>query len=40
MKPQIIAISLGLVIAAAYAQPPPSGESRLTPSEVDGLPVR
>jgi uncharacterized RmlC-like cupin family protein len=39
MKPQIVAISLGLVVAAAYAQTLTSMESRLTLSEVDGLPV-
>ncbi|HEY0800525.1 MAG TPA: hypothetical protein VGD54_06755 [Steroidobacteraceae bacterium] len=37
MKPQIAAISLSLLIAAAYAQSLSSSESRLTRSEVDGL---
>ena len=39
MKPQIIALALGLLTAVSYASTPSSLEIRLTPSEVDGLPA-
>jgi uncharacterized RmlC-like cupin family protein len=39
MKPQITAISLGLLIAVSYASPPSSSEIRLVPTEVDALPA-
>jgi quercetin dioxygenase-like cupin family protein len=39
MKARIAAVSLVLVLAAAYASPAPSPQLRLAPEEVDAMPA-
>jgi quercetin dioxygenase-like cupin family protein len=39
MNTRIATLSLGLMLAAAYAAPLPSPQLRLTPSEVDAMPA-